>query len=470
MLAPCRWPRRVTAHLLNVIAVGRWCSYNFIDDFRERGFGSNWTALPQFFKNAGYYTAGGGKVSVHYPAASAVTSTDTEVACVRPMKVYHPNRPKNNDMPRSWDVYFTGEREDDAGCRANETLYSNVCPSAEPDEAFYDWQLCNLTLGQLALAKTMNRPFFIAAGLRRPHRVWHVPKRFYDLYPNNGTDPIGMRLAQGLSRTGPIGMPELAFIENSWPEVPYNQSVPVPDRIAALGRWGYYAATSFTSYNVGRLLQGLDDLGLASSTVVALLGDHGWQLGEHGEWCKRTNFELGVRIPLYIRSPHHKASYGQQTDQLVEALDLYRTLVGLAGLSTSTIEDGVEGTDLRPIFDNPAGAPIKDAAFSQMARCPEPHTLGPVSPCNSVKRADIPYQGYSVRTDLYRYTVWLTFNGTANRADWAGKLLGEELYSHAGDSGVNFDGFENINMAPDPKTAATRKTLFERLLKRFARN
>ena len=62
-------------------------------------------------------------------------------------------------------------------------------------------------------------------------------------------------------------------------------------------RWGYYASVSFTDHNIGMVLQALDDLDLAKNTVVALIGDHGWQLGEHGEWCKRTNFELGVRIP-----------------------------------------------------------------------------------------------------------------------------------------------------------------------------
>ena len=58
-------------------------------------------------------------------------------------------------------------------------------------------------------------------------------------------------------------------------------------------------------YNVGIVLDAIDAAGVAKNTVVVLTGDHGWQLGEHGEWCKRTNFEVGVRIPLMIRSPAH---------------------------------------------------------------------------------------------------------------------------------------------------------------------
>lgn len=290
--------------------------------------------------------------------------------------------PANNDSPYSWDNYFFANG-DDRGCRANETIYSNVCPSAEPDDAFYDNELCTLTIAEMEKAKGLGKPFFIAAGLRRPHRLWHVPRWAYDLYPNNGTAPISMQLAK--HKNGPVGMPELAFIDNAWPTITYNQTTPIPDSIAALGRWGYYAAVSFTDHNVGLVLQALDDLDLASNTVVALIGDHGWQLGEHGEWCKRTNFELGVRIPMMIRAPRpeHAAAAGVRTQHFAEALDLYRTLPALAGLQSQAspgaggvaIEPGVEGTDLEPVFRN-LSAVLSTAAYSQMARCPAGGTLG----------------------------------------------------------------------------------------------
>ena len=68
--------------------------------------GANWTALPELYKKHSYYVAGGGKV-------------------------YHPNKPPNNDGARSWTTYFM-PNGDDGGCRSNETIYSNVCPSDEP--------------------------------------------------------------------------------------------------------------------------------------------------------------------------------------------------------------------------------------------------------------------------------------------------------------------------------------------------
>ena len=70
-----------------------------------------------------------------------------------------------------------------------------------------------------------------------------------------------------------------------------------------------------------------------------------------------------------------------------------------------------------------------------------------------MKRVDIKYMGYSIRTDDWRYTVWLPFNGTANRGIWnanardGDSALMEELYSHRGDNGTDFDAFENENLA-----------------------
>ena len=111
-----------------------------------------------------------------------------------------------------------------------------------------------------------------ALGVRRspPRPTQHVPRRFYDLYPNNGTFPTAMPLAK--HKLPPTGMPTLAFIDNAWPAFKYGPGTDTPgnlpggaiaDNLAALGRWGYYASVSFTDYNVGMILDGVDRLGLA---------------------------------------------------------------------------------------------------------------------------------------------------------------------------------------------------------------
>jgi hypothetical protein len=50
-----------------------------------------------------------------------------------------------------------------------------------------------------------------------------------------------------------------------------------------------------TDFNIGMILQALDDLTLTSRTIVTLIGDHGWELGEHGEWCKRNSIPTAPR-------------------------------------------------------------------------------------------------------------------------------------------------------------------------------
>ena len=68
-------------------------------------------------------------------------------------------------------------------------------------------------------------------------------------------------------------------------------------------RRGYYASVSFMDDQFGRIIKGLYQYNLWNNTIVVFTGDHGWQLGEQGNWCKRTNFELSARVPLIIRIP-----------------------------------------------------------------------------------------------------------------------------------------------------------------------
>lgn len=216
--------------------------------------------------------------------------------------------------------------------------------------------------------------------------------------------------------------------------------------------------------NVGIVLDGLDDLQLAQDTVVVFMGDHGWQLGEHGEWGKHTNFELALRTPLMVRSPAHPKSAGARAPHFVELLDLYRTLAGLV-LPGAAVEAGVEGTDLSPIFEDPT-ATLETAAFSQMSRCPQNNSWIN-NPCNFVPLKQIAYMGYTVRVAGWRYTVWLAFNGTTNRAQWGGPMYGEELYDHAGDDGADFGAFENANAVNASANQQTRYTLLAALRARF---
>ena len=171
---------------------------------------------------------------------------------------------------------------------------------------------------------------------------------------------------------------------------------------------GYYATTSYTDAQVGRLLDELDRLGLGDNTIILLWGDHGWQLGEHGLWCKHCNFNTSLWAPLIVSAS--QARDGRRCNELVEFVDVYPTLCDLAGLP---LPDHLEGASFAPLLDDPA-RPWKQAVFSRYG------------------------YGDSVRTDRYLYTEWTDDEGT---------LTARMLYDH------QCDPAENRNIAERPGAA-----------------
>ena len=217
------------------------------------------------------------------------------------------------------------------------------------------------------------------------------------------------------------------------------------------------------------------------------LGD-GYHLGEHGEWEKKANFELTTRVPLMISAPHLPGSHGRSTASLVDLVDLYPTLADLAGLPSPLAtepwlaNDSVSQVSLFGNFDDGGGEKAVGVAprtrsFSQYPRCDEAgptmtHTVEHGS-CNVVDKHLFKYMGYTVRTDVSRYTAWMAWNGTTTTVDWAAVPYAEELYDHTGDDGTDFDGWENDNLVAAPRPArspvvnAARDALHAALVKRF---
>src|SRR4029077_4166233 len=113
---------------------------------------------------------------------------------------------------------------------------------------------------------------------------------------------------------------------------------------------GYHAAVSYMDAQLGRVLDELDRLGLASKTIIILWGDHGWHLGDHGMWCKHTNYEEATHIPLLVIAPGITAP-GSRSMAMVETVDLYPTLAELAGLP---LPGGLDGRSFVPALRDPA--------------------------------------------------------------------------------------------------------------------
>eukprot|EP00937_MAST-01D_sp_MAST-1D-sp2_P007964 g7964.t1 len=169
-----------------------------------------------------------------------------------------------------------------------------------------------------------------------------------------------------------------------------------------------------------------------------------WQLGEHNIWGKHTNFELGTRVPLLIRAANQTAAL--RTNALVESVDIYPTVAALAGLPPPP---DVDGTDLTPLWKAP-GAPLKAAVFSEYPRCaPAGSPWQDTTSCIKTQRSDFKLMGYSVRTDAWRCTLWMPWDGKNLVGDFAKGPAAVELYAHAnGTMEVDYDEYENENVAP----------------------
>jgi iduronate 2-sulfatase len=189
-----------------------------------------------------------------------------------------------------------------------------------------------------------DEPFFLAVGFLKPHLPFVAPKKYWDLY-----DPASFKLPE--LQKAPEGAPE--FAPSSWGELRQYKDMPdkgpVTKEQAIHLIHGYHAATSYMDAQLGKVLDALDSNGFAENTIIVLWGDHGWHLGDHGMWCKHTNYEQAARIPLLVAAPG--IAGGQHTQALVETVDIYPTLAELASLPAPA---KLDGRSFASVLKNPA--------------------------------------------------------------------------------------------------------------------
>eukprot|EP00045_Choanoeca_perplexa_P009773 m.95607 g.95607 ORF g.95607 m.95607 type:complete len:524 (+) comp15024_c0_seq2:665-2236(+) len=436
----------------NSFMTGRWPDrtqvFNFIDDFREAGVGANWTSMPQHFKNNGYLALAAGKTfHVGHPAAY-----DTPHSWSEQYPYVSPGQcdPASQNSSYVNCVPGTGQCNDTKAIIKKDTEGGDWCVYNESKlkVPLYDRVIADASVKHLELAAQSGQNFFVAAGFHRPHLPFAVPEPFFDLYPDASELP-GPKFPN-VTINAPLVAWHGGLHGNS-----FNNSL--PDIQSQKLRKGYYAAVSYTDSLVGQLLDKLDELNLTSNTIVALWGDHGWQLGETNLWKKMTNYERGTRVPLFIRAPWKSNSIGIKTSALASSVDMYKTLASLAGLPEP--EATVQGQDLSAILDQPplTGTGINSYAFSQFAK-QRISDGNPFGVCTQCQRNQIDFMGYAVRDDLFRYVLWVHWNKTSLLPIWT-NIEGEELYPHDNDHGDDFDAFETINLVHASKYQSDRQRL-----------
>ena len=277
------------------------------------------------------------------------------------------------------------------------------------DNIYTDGAVAKAAVTRLKNYATTEKPFFLAVGFTKPHLPFNAPAKYWDLYDRAKIKvPARDKMINGLPYDG-----------SSWGELKNYSDIPKKTKVLNDAKTrelihGYRAAVSYMDAQVGRLVKALDETGLSKNTIIVLWGDHGYYLGDYGEWCKHTTYEIAAKVPFIIAAPGQKK--GQRTKALTELVDLFPTLCELGGLP---VPEPLHGVSLKPVLANPE-IPWKKGAFSQYFK--NKKNIGKVL-------------GTSIRTDRYRYTEW-------RKKNQSGALEDVTL--------IDFQGNPNKNIAANP--------------------
>lgn len=363
--------------------------------------------LEQFFKNQGYKTLGAGKI-YHSQAP--------------------PWSPTSQVEPANWDFYYPSPYiSHPHQIRApKEVIYPSDVdnksrPGGEngwwtwgaipvPDEKMADFQVVDWARYQLR--QKHEKPFFLAAGVWKPHDPWEVPQKYFDMYPledivlpavkkddMNDTYDHGRRWIQ-----------KWVDDNNQWEKVVQS----------------YAAAITFADAMLGRLLDEFEQSAYAKNTILVLWSDHGMHMGEKENIEKFTLYERSTRVPLIISAPGVTQA-GSKCSQTVSLMDLYPTLVELAGFEPPP---HLDGHSLLPQLSDPATE------------------TAPVISSYKFNWAQDKATGHAVISQRYRYIYYPEINL-------------EELYDHQTDP----NEWENVAYKKENKTVIEdhRKVLAEML-------
>jgi uncharacterized sulfatase len=303
----------------------------------------NAVTLPLAFRQQGYFTAGVGKV---------FHGSDRH------------GRARRWVDPETWDSMFApggaNTRDPSRGAGPSSGQVGKfLWRSLETDEKeLVDGRVASSAIE--ILEQPRQKPLFLAVGFAKPHLPFEAPSNYFDLYPLEKVDRHDQRIDTG----------EL-----------YNDTGPITRQQRLELTRAYWACISYVDSQIGRIFDTLDRLDSWQNTIVVLVSDHGFHLGENGAWLKTTLFEVANRVPFLLWAPSMEIE-GARSNDVVELVDLYPTLLELAGLEA---QPDLDGQSLAPLTLG-ISPDSKQAAFSQLR-------LGR-------------FTGRSVRTDRWRYTEW----------------------------------------------------------------
>lgn len=367
--------------------------------------------LPQHFKQLGWKTEALGKL-FHVGHGNHEDPVSWSVPHWKAKSIGYA-LPENKAQPTREEARFDNQNPRDLPRGAP---FENA---DVPDNAYGDGKIADEAILRLQAAKqNPDQPFFLALGFLKPHLPFCAPKKYWDLHdpsqlpmPTRSTPPEG----------APPFAPQFGGELRQYSDIP--ESGPLDEAKARQLIHGYYAATSYMDAQLGRVLEALDELQLTGNTIIVLWGDHGWHLGDHGMWCKHTNYEQATHAPLIIAAPGKPV--GRRTTTITEFVDIYPTLCDLAGVEKPF---HLQGESLVKVMEQDSPSAPEQSAFQVYPRSNKEHG---------------PMLGQALRTDRYRYVEWQKRDGS---------VAARELYDMQNDPG------ETVNQADNPEFAEVVKT------------
>ncbi len=452
----------------------------FRDNFRELAQDTLVYTLPEVMRDSGYYTVGINKM--YFGWKNPIFDNDFD--SINP-------DPCTRDL--SWSDYIVFAPDQslvdyrDLGIRGY--IWSQIPDSIEP--LMFDRAAADTTIGILESyaanpGNYCNRPLFLAMGIFLPHKPLIIPERhwlddyllpheFYETpfdpsyndppgtWPPNGVfmppqpDPIhadfyalgvlgqdlalGGNQAKGFDDWPDDSLSPKPVIDTALTEAERDFMLSESQRANAVA--AYLAGVRFADYQIGRVLDALDSLGISENTLVVFTSDHGYSLGEKRHWHKFAPWETDLRVPLVIKDPDR--DFGGSVLAPASTLDIFPTLLDLAGIGHPKKPDGeayLDGISLVPYLDKP-NININRPALGALRK---------------PKGRSVCFTTFSIRSDEFHYIRHQGFAGPGfDPCDTANANIEEELY-HIGRY-RDIDPNEFNNLANDPRYKGVRDFL-----------
>jgi arylsulfatase A-like enzyme len=388
--------------------------------------------LPQFLKRKGYETVGLGKL-MHGARGNDPRSwtipykEDKDLNYAKgytyPVLGHYQNTEVRSAFGEAGKLNLK-RKQTMAFLRKKGLLPSTECMDV-PDDAYSDGAIAEKGIKLLEKLSKKNKPFFLALGFHKPHLPFVAPKKYWDMYDR---DKISLAPFRKHAANSP------AYAYTNWGELRNYSDIPktgqlTPDKQKELIH-GYWASVSYSDAQVGKVIDKLEELGLDDNTIIVLWGDHGWHLGDHGMWCKHTNFEQATKAPLIFAAPG--MAKGKHATTMAEFVDIFPTLIDYAGFN---VPPHLEGKSLVTALKDPEKQ-IQDYALSQFFRGTDK-------------------MGYTMRTKRYRITLWLKGDFKAHDLFRDPAIIAVELYDY------EKDPMETVSLADDPAYATIVKELIK---------